>query len=86
MVACELNSECSNKVYIYTTVTVVYILIIIFIAIFCHGTSLKETIWPRGDLNPRRWCQSTDMLASKPSGMLKPSPMLDGLEASMSVD
>ena len=23
----------------------------------------KKNIWPRGNLNPRRWCQSTDMLA-----------------------
>ena len=33
-----------------------------------HGKNLS---WPRGDLNPRRWYQSTDMLATRPSGILK---------------
>ena len=33
----------------------------IYIAIFCHGTSLKKTIWPRGDSNLRRRSQLTDM-------------------------
>ena len=43
----------------------------IFKALFCHGTSLKKPIWPHGDLNLRRWCQSTDMLATstRPSCM-----------------
>ena len=27
--------------------------LIIYIAIFCHGTSLKKPIWPRGDSNQR---------------------------------
>ena len=47
---------------INTTLTVVYILMI-FIALFCHGTSLKKihlATWGR---------QSTDMLASGPSGI-----------------
>ena len=39
-----------------------------------------------GPLNPRRWCQSTDMLASRPSSMGDGLSMPDGLEASMSVD
>ena len=41
--------------------------IYIYIAIFCHGTSLKKNIWPRVDSNLRRRSQSTDMLCSKPS-------------------
>ena len=40
---------------------------IIIIALFCHGITLKKSTWPRGDLNPRRRYQSTDMLASRPS-------------------
>ena len=27
----------------------------------------KKLSWPRGDLNPRRWCQSTDMQGTQPS-------------------
>ena len=51
--------------------------LIAFLALFCYGPFLKKTIWPRGDLNPRSWCQSTDMLASRPSyipkkGCIKP--------------
>ena len=44
---------------ICTTVAVVYILII-FIALFLSWNIIEKTLsWPRGDLNPRRWYQST---------------------------
>ena len=39
--------------------TIIYIYI--YSAIFCHVTSLKKTIWPRGDSNLRRRSQSTDL-------------------------
>ena len=47
------------------------IYIIIFTALFCHGISLKKNSYSRGDLNPRRWSQSTDMLGTRPSHIPK---------------
>ena len=38
------------------------LIIYIYIANFCHGTSLKKSIWPRGDSNLRCRSQSTNML------------------------
>ena len=51
----------------YTTVTVVYILIIFYSIILSWTTIQKKHNRPRGYLNPRRRCQSADMLAPRPS-------------------
>ena len=59
-----------NRYVINTTLTVVYILII-FIALFVMEHHWKNISWPHGDLNPRRWCQSTDILATWPSHIPK---------------
>ena len=42
-------------------------MVIISIALFCHGTSLRKRIWSREDLHPRRLCQSISIIATRPS-------------------
>ena len=46
--------------------TVVYILII-YMYVFCHGTSLKKKHLASWELEPARRSQATDMLRSRPS-------------------
>ena len=58
-------AKCQSSYVIITALTVVYILII-FIAFFVMEHHWK-TSYPLGDLNLRRWSQSTDTLRTRPS-------------------
>ena len=51
----------------------VYHVLIIFTALFLSwNINEKKNIWPRGNLNPRSWCQSTDMLVSSLNHQVSP--------------